>query len=450
MNNKDQFVPLFPFGEPNQSTVIAKDKVLIKDSDEIVLSTVNAEIRLDLVPRPRIRVHITNIEELDNSERVELAWMLASDKFFSLELKNHKKQIKVYVTTCHLSNPEELSLIFSPFSEPIVGFGDDNTQMQYIIFHLFNFKKIIANKGSYSKNVKLEADNWVVELKSLADSDNTFNKLRSEGGYGLTHVGCLSKKYDTPISGKEARDMFHALYYFFSFTKGVWCNPVCAVGFNSSDRVWESWSSLMECCPRPHSSWFDEHHSEQLESLFPGFMNKWNDNLQTVMYYILANTSRFQVGTILAQSALERLSFEHFKANPIKRSNTSKKLRCLFHDLNILVDLTENTSILKTLAEDINKVKSMKQLEKSMKQLEDSKWTDAPSAFNGIRNYLVHPKKRYDSLDFDSAIYDAYNLELWYLELSLLKEFEYSGTYRNRLTAKSIGEIEKVPWESKL
>lgn len=83
MNNKDQFVPLFPFGEPNQSTVIAKDKVLIKDSDEIVLSTVNAEIRLDLVPRPRIRVHITNIEELDNSERVELAWMLASDKFFS-------------------------------------------------------------------------------------------------------------------------------------------------------------------------------------------------------------------------------------------------------------------------------------------------------------------------------------------------------------------------------
>jgi hypothetical protein len=461
MNDKDQFVPLFPFGEPNQSTVIAKDQVLIKDSNDTVLSTVNAEIRLDLVPRPRIRVHTTNMEELDYPERLELAWMLRTEELFSLELKNHKKHIKAFVTTCHLSNPKELSLIFSPYSEPIVGIGNDDTQMQYVVFHLFNFKKILANRGSYSKHVNLEANNWVVELKSLAESDSIFKKLRSEGGYGLTHVGCLRKKDNTPISGKEARDMLDMLYYFFSFAKGTWCNPVCAVGFNSSDRVWESWSSPEEPGFSRPSSWFDEHHSEQLENVFPGFMNKWNDEdwndtLQKVIYwYMVANTSRIDAGIILAQSALERLSSEHFKANPIKKGNTAKKLRCLFRDLNIPVDLTENTPILKKLADKVNnviddKLKTLTQdvtKLKSMKQLEDSKWTDSPSAFTGMRNYLVHSKNIYDPLEFGPAIYDSWNLELWYLELSLLKECEYSETYCNRLNSKWVGEVEKVPWE---
>jgi hypothetical protein len=143
MNDKDHFLPLFPFGAPNQSMVIAKDEVVIKGKDETVLSTLNAEIRLDFIPRPQIHVHIINLEELDDSERVKLAWMIKSDEdeLFSLELKNHKKHIKGYVTTLDFSNPKNLLLIFSPPSEPIVGFGDDDTQMQYVVFHLFNFKK---------------------------------------------------------------------------------------------------------------------------------------------------------------------------------------------------------------------------------------------------------------------------------------------------------------------
>ncbi len=143
--------------------------------------------------------------------------------------------------------------------------------MQYVVFHLFNFKKICANKGKYCEDVHLEADNWVVELKPLAKPKNNFERLNKEGGYCLTHVGHLRKKQSIPISGKDAADMLNALRYFFSFAKGNWCNPVCAVGFNSSDRVWESWSSPIESCLSEKGSWFDENHSEQLDNLFPGF-----------------------------------------------------------------------------------------------------------------------------------------------------------------------------------
>jgi hypothetical protein len=118
--------------------IIAKDQILIKDSNETVLSTVNADIRLDLLPRPRINVHVTNIEELDVSEKVELALMHATDNSFSLELKNHNKKINAYIKIHKISNPKESSLIFSIFSEPLVGVGDDNTQMQYVVFYLYN------------------------------------------------------------------------------------------------------------------------------------------------------------------------------------------------------------------------------------------------------------------------------------------------------------------------
>ena len=437
LNYKDNFIPLFPFNEPNQSAVIAKDQVLIKDSNENILFNLDAEIRLDLLPKPRIHIHVTNIDELDYSKRVELSTLAITQELYSLELKSHKKHINAYITSSHLSNPKEYSLIFSPPSEPIIGLGNEDTQMQYVVFHLFNFKRICANKGSYCENVHLEADNWVIELKSLAESENNFEILKKEGGYGLTHIGHLRKKDNTFISGKEAREMLNALRYFFSFAKGNWCNPVCAVGFDSSDRVWELWSSPIESCFSQKGSWFDEHHSEQLENLFPGFINHWvtedwNDTLQKVIYwYLNANTSRIDAGIILTQSALERLSYEYFKTKsdaPAESASASYKLRRLFSSLNIPVDIAETTLELKKMGD-------------------KWKWDDAPHALTEMRNYLVHPKNKYHPEKLGPAIYDSWNLGLWYLELILLKECEYSETYCNRLNPGWVGNVEKVPWE---
>ena len=446
---KEQFVPLFLFSEPNQSAVIAKDEVLIKDKNGNDLLSGNAEFRLDFLPKPQIHVYITNKKELNDSEKKGLYALhdnILSGNLFELVMKNSGNQFEGFVINSDLFNHNGPSLTFTSSSEPMIGVGNDDIQMQYVIFHLFNFKKICANKGRYCEDVHLEADNWVVELKSLAKSKNNFEKLKKEGGYGLTHICCFRKKDNTFISGKEAADMLNALHYFFSFAKGNWCNPVCAVGFNSLDRVWESWSSPIESCFSEKGSWFDEHHSEQLENLFPGFMNQWTNKdwkitLQKVIYwYIISNTSRIDAGVILTQSALERLSSEHFKANPIGGSaaNMLKNLLC---DLDIPIDLTDNTPKLKKLAEDVNEIIYTK------KWKEKWKWTNGPIAFTGIRNYLVHSIHIYDPLEFGPAIHDSWNLGLWYLELSLLKLCGYSETYYNRLNPGWIGNAEKVPWE---
>ena len=60
------------FGEWNQSILIAKDEAFFKDSDEIILSG-DAEVRLDLPPKPRIKVYVKNIQFFDFETAYQLS-----------------------------------------------------------------------------------------------------------------------------------------------------------------------------------------------------------------------------------------------------------------------------------------------------------------------------------------------------------------------------------------
>jgi len=413
---------LFPF-EPNQSVVLAKDEVVIKDNENALFSS-SAEIRLDLLPRPRI--HICIKKKLSDIEMSELTIGMWTSESFMLEL-NNKKRIKGYMMPSHSSN---CSVIFLPSSGSIIGVGDDDTQMQYVVFHLFNFEE------THSKHIHLEDDNWIVELKSLAESKNTFDRLTREGGYGLTHVGCFRKKDNTLISDKEARDMLYALDHFFSFAKGTWCNLVCPVGFTSSCRVWEAWSSPSGPSFSNPFSWFSGYCSEQLMNLFPGFMNKWNDEewndtlQKSIYWYLNANTSNTDVGIILSQTALERLSFDYVVL----------KRKLISEDSFRHLKASDNFKLLFSLLElpiDINK-----DLDDFEKMAKEKKWENGPQGMSEIRNSLVHPKPK-NKGKFKSVYYNAWKLGLWYVELALLKLCEYSGNYFNRITES----IELVPWE---
>jgi hypothetical protein len=59
---------------------------------------------------------------------------------------------------------------------------------------------------------------------------------------------------------------------------------------------------------------------------------------------------------------------------------------------------------------------------------------------------LIHSEHR-QSGQFSDAYYDAWNLGLWYLEMSILAICGYYGTYGNRLKQRHVGEVENVPWE---
>ena len=208
----------------------------------------------------------------------------------------------------------------------------------------------------------------------------------------MTHIGCLEKPDCTSFYAKDAVDCLEALRFFLSFAKGGWCEPICPVGFDSSDkRAWESLSSPREPW---HTllSWFDPHNSSQLATLYPGFMKRWaNDDwheaLHEVIYwYLNANRSSrgIDAGIILTQAAIERLSYEFsvkerklITAKGFKDLWASDKFRLLFSSLGMPLDIPAETPDMQRLA--VNS---------------QINWLDAPHALTDIRNSLVHPEHK--------------------------------------------------------
>ena len=70
-----------------------------------------------------------------------------------------------------------------------------------------------------------------------------------------------------------------------------------------------------------------------------------------------------------------------------------------------------------------------------------------------LRNNIVHPgKKAKGNKTVPSppggVIYEARNLGLWYIELSLLRLFGFQGRYASRVNKRPlrVGNVQFVPW----
>ena len=434
--------PCYDFLKPNESILISQTKASVSVRGKIYEE--DAEVYLDFLPRAGIHIY-TSIPKMVLLKDIETLAITGKD-------------IPGFATGATFSSSEgKAEIVWCPKKEPIIGYGDQSTQMVAVIFHLFNYMDFFGNRKSIEQiekeshvtklvtqhcihHLDTKTDGWNVELKSLITTADTFKILTETGGYGLTHVGGLKKEDGTSFDGKTAEEMLTALRFFLSFSKGMWCNPCLAVGFDDKEnRVWEAWASPPEYWAKLNS-WFDPHHPDQLTNLFPGFMAKWeNENWQealreVIYWYLNSNNSirGIDAGIILTQAAIERLSFEYavkykrlIEVEGFKKLLASDKFRLLFSSLDIPIDIPASLPELQGLANQF-------------------KWLDAPHAITEVRNSLVHPAHK-RSGQFGKVFYPVWNLGQWYLELALLKICDYSGTYGNRLVSRCIGEVETVP-----
>lgn len=404
------------------------------------------DVRLDLSPRAGIHIH-------GEFQEVPINDFIFTDPRTVTSFYINGRQVEGFCLTIGGgATDSSMCVKWCPNSEPIKGIGAESTQITRIVFHLFNFVDFIGTRRSKEQSgtsmhaiehIDLICDEWRVELKSLLTTRDNINALQAEGGYRLTHVGGIERVDGTSFTGKDADECLQALRIFFSFAKGGWCAPACAVGLDTDgDRVWESWSSPSETWHAP-TSWFDPHNGSQLPTLFSGFMKRWNNSewheaLREVVYWYLNanNSSRgIDAGIILTQAALERLSYEYsvkdrrlLTGKGFKDLRASDKFRLLFSSLGIALEIPNE-------AHDL--VKLSKQ----------SNWLDVPHALTEIRNSLVHPEHQKRG-QFSSTYFEAWNLGQWCLEMCVLAICGYSGTYGNRLKLKvrCVGQVEDVPW----
>ena len=447
-NNKKKEVfkePLFTFKGPNEPVLLYEGIGSLKIQENSFEEKL--EVWLKYYPRPRIEI---TMKFPTNSNTPDIS---IDSKNISVVFKEKSSEISVSINSIQ-SNSEDLVLKFVPEKDIVTVLGDYSTQINAVIFHLSNFTKFLGpkrNKEPFMRNnnliihfidhMGLKWKDWIIEIKSLTSTNDTFKILNQDGGYGFTHFGIITKNKNKSFSVKDGNFILQSLRYILSFAKGVWCPPLLCLGFDKEGRVvWECWNTPKDFW-NTTLSWFDPHHSKQLLNLFPGFMDRWTDKswrmtFSDAIYWYLKSCLPFRgtdAGLILTQTAIERLSFEYavndkklISKEGFKQLRASDKFRLLFSSLEIPLNIPQNLKTILKLAKQFN-------------------WEDSPHALTEIRNSLVHPEHKHQG-KYDRAIFDAWNLSLWYLELSILKLCGYHGTYSNRLkTPKWAGEVEDVP-----
>ena len=68
-----------------------------------------------------------------------------------------------------------------------------------------------------------------------------------------------------------------------------------------------------------------------------------------------------------------------------------------------------------------------------------------PHTLGMMRKDLIHSQMKFETPRGD-IYFQARELGLWYVELLLLRIFDYRGNHGNRLSQEWRGEVELVPW----
>ena len=222
------------------------------------------------------------------------------------------------------------------------------------------------------------------------------------------------------------------LRLFLSFARGANCGLTLVVGMNDKDqRVWETWSASR---PSPWSgerSWFDHNHGMTLAELFPGFYRRLLEApahhplTMALHWYLLSNETRSLEGSIvLTQAALERLSQELVDARGDRKEGVW------------IADALNEAGIPVMVPSELQK---LKELANSMT------FRHGPHTLVMMRNNLIHSQMTFETPRGD-IYFQARELGLWYVELLLLRIFDYRGNHGNRLSQEWPGEVELVPW----
>ena len=330
-----------------------------------------------------------------------------------------------------------------PTTQPVTAVHDAES-MSRCKFVLINFPSLRGeddidrpsgdNTGVIVQRMLMQAGSWSVEITGVDAVMGLDHRMRTVGGSAITHAGSITRADGRDFALGELDSILDGLHLFLSFARGSYCGLAFLSGQDSaSQTVWKQWGSReVEPWRGPLSSWVAHGASEMLSPVFEGFWKRfrdptWNDTLSEVMrWYLRSNESgESAVGIVLTQAALERLSNAITgKASGAPGIRIASALRKAGIDPRIPVTCPELSAL-----------------------AQRNGWSHGPHALVEVRNNLVHPNNRVGPVS-PAAYVEARDLGQWYAELMLLREFDYSGRYNNRLrhAAGHGAPTEDVPW----
>jgi hypothetical protein len=351
--------------------------------------------------------------------------------------------------------PSGTDLTLHPNPHRIEIFRANSSKLKEVTFHVMNFynfhhgnKDFILQTDTSVRRlgrVLLQEAGWRLTIHALPETDNLVRELRSEGGYAITHVGRIARARRGSFTVNEAKMLLEILRLYLSFARGSFVSCSVAVGYDNTNVSWEQWSCPIIYRWQYYSGWFSAEPGRLLEELFPGFFALfknvlWRKSLREVLYWYLRanNTSAgagVDGGVILAQAALEKLGWAYLVDDVQAVTAAAFKSRA-WPAVRKITELMTHMHIpieIPAQLRGLNRVAKM------------YGWANGPAALVGIRNDLVHAERKYKR-GYGNPLADAWFLAQRYIEMVILHLANYNGHYTDRISAKWVGEITKVPW----
>ena len=330
-----------------------------------------------------------------------------------------------------------------------------------VLFHLLNFPDFwganvyeVARTDQhegvnypYRGRVRFAFGKWAVTLDKRRDLEKRTKAAHAEHGYTFTHTGTLTRADSKLFSPEDAKKALDMLSWFFSFARGARCACVLPAGYRHLDEpLWRLWQSPLTAPARPCETWLEKRTPHACFEAAAAFAECWRNEakrkwltLGIGLYCVSNQSGRGSIELQLAESqiALELLTCVAFLEENTLMSekafeglSAADKVRVLLFWLGVPTAVPDSCPALK--ARDTG--------------------ADAPEAVTEIRNAIIHPTKsnriKREKIDM-RAVYEAWQLNMWYVELALLKLIGYSGPYSNRTTSGITGAIETLPWTPK-
>ncbi|MDE2780323.1 MAG: hypothetical protein OXI91_11700 [Chloroflexota bacterium] len=280
--------------------------------------------------------------------------------------------------------------------------------------------------------IKLEAPPWLVNIAPVPNKSKIERELRRASGYSVMHAGTIERMDGEDISEQNAEALLAGLERFLSFVCGSSCGLTNVTGVGKTDNaIWKRWGSHHVSPWQRRRSWSDITIRNNLPDMFAAYWEKYQRRQQhfdrVLGWYVHSNEiEALDLSIILNQTVLEMLTSLTSSGNDAG-GPMGHRIAAMLKEQGIDPQIPAYCSELIALAKRCG-------------------FRHGPHTLVEIRNSTVHSNNKPGQTAIE-AFHEAKHLGLWYIELLLLKMFEYTGEYASRLAnVQRAGATELVRW----
>ncbi len=341
---------------------------------------------------------------------------------------------KAYITRFSQNEEIEVEGVFKRFcatgkpSAPVnrVKFAIPNLKE----FHGFNIQE---DMKFYSGRMEFQTPTYKLLIDKLPDYKERQNALKLSGGFHILYTGEINFTKAKNLS--EVRKEISLVNAFLSFVSGREVSCLFFTGLVEDIEVWQDYSFYKNQSFRVSQSWsLGFIKGDSFKDLFNGMYRLWKEEknfiTNSINWYIEANTRPLKPDSslIMTQTALELIynwliveNEKLIRGNDTFNISASNKIRLLLAKVSVSSKFHPNLHNLEDYAQKNN-------------------CPDAVEVIVRYRNSIVHSQKekRKQALELSPQFkYEAVQLSLYYIEISMLFILGYTGQFYNRCSKRN-------------